>query len=121
MQELGRLLPQTKDASRDPRSVETRSHAKRRNSTHILHLSPIDEVMCSGQLLVHIIGNAKRVANGVSGNPKNFGMKIKSHEKRQAHLDANIASDRRKAGQRIDRVQEKEIVTESRKYLNCFG
>ena len=33
--------------SRDPRSVETGSHAKRRNSTHI---SPIDEVMRSDRL-----------------------------------------------------------------------
>ena len=48
----------------------------------------------------------KEWATGVSGNLKNFGVKIISHEKTQAHLDASIAFGRRKAGQRTDRVQE---------------
>ena len=33
----------------------------------------------------------KEWANGLSGNPKNFEVKIKSHETTQAHLDASIA------------------------------
>ena len=33
----------------------------------------------------------KEWATGVSGNPKNFGVKIISHEKTQVHLDASIA------------------------------
>ena len=53
----------------------------------------------------------KEWSNGVSGNPKNFGAKIKSHEKTQSHLDARIAFGRLKAGQRIDRVQEQAIAT----------
>ena len=48
----------------------------------------------------------------MQGNPKNFGVKIKSHEKTQSHLDASIAFGRWKAGQRIDRVQEQAIATE---------
>ena len=40
----------------------------------------------------------KEWANGVSGNPKNFEVKIKSHEKTQAHLDASIAFGRWKTG-----------------------
>ena len=32
----------------------------------------------------------KEWATGVSGNPKNFGVKIISHEKTQAHLDASM-------------------------------
>ena len=39
------------DASRDPRSVDTPSHAKRRNLTHITGCpAHIDEVMCNGHL-----------------------------------------------------------------------
>ena len=62
----------------------------------------------------------KQWANGVSGNPKNFEVKIKSHEKTQAHVDAIIAFGRWKTGQRIGRVQEQAIATEAtfwRKYL----
>ena len=55
----------------------------------------------------------KEWATGVSGNPKNFGVMIISHEKAQAHLDANIAFGRWKAGQRTDRVQEQVIDTEA--------
>ena len=55
----------------------------------------------------------KEWANGVSGNPKNCGVKIKSHEKPQAHLDASIAFGRWKAGQRIGRVKEQTIATEA--------
>ena len=40
-------------------------------------------------------------------------MKIKSHEKTQSHLDVSIAFGRWKAGQRIDRVQEQAIATET--------
>ena len=47
------------------------------------------------------------------GNPKNYGLKIKSHEKTQAHLNASIAFGRWKAGQRIDRIQEQAIATEA--------
>ena len=65
----------------------------------------------------------KEWANGVSGNPKNFGMKITSHEKTQSHLDASIAFGRWKAGQRIDRVQEQAIAAEATfwKKSVCFG
>ena len=62
----------------------------------------------------------KEWANGVSGNPKNFGVKIKSHEKTQSHLDASIAFGRWKAGQSIGCIQEQAIATEAtfwRKYL----
>ena len=65
--------------------------------------------------------------NGVSSNPENFGVKIKSHEKPQAHLDASIAFVRWKAGQRNNRVQEQTFATEatfSRKHtcqLPSFG
>ena len=62
----------------------------------------------------------KEWANGVSGNPKNFGVKIKSHEKTQSHLDASIAFGRWKAGQSIGCIQEQAISTEAtfwRKYL----
>ena len=40
------------DASRDHRSVETRTHAKRGHPTHTTHsmITPIDEVMRSGRL-----------------------------------------------------------------------
>ena len=38
------------DALRDPRSVETRPHAKREKIRRILHVSPIDEVMHGGRL-----------------------------------------------------------------------
>ena len=55
----------------------------------------------------------KEWANGVQGNPKNFGVKIKSHEKTQSHLDASIAFGRWKAEQRTDRVQEQAIETEA--------
>ena len=51
----------------------------------------------------------KKWATGVSGHPKNFGVKIISHEKTQAHLDVSIAFGRWKAGQRTDRVQEQAI------------
>ena len=33
----------------------------------------------------------KQGVTGESGNSKNFGVKIISHEKTQAHLDASIA------------------------------
>ena len=62
----------------------------------------------------------KEWTNGVSGNPKNFGVKIKSHEKTQSHLDASIAFGRWKAGQSIGCIQEQAIATEAtfwRKYL----
>ena len=52
-------------------------------------------------------------ATGVSSNPKNFGVKIISHEKTQAHLDVSIAFGRWKAGQRTDHVQEQAIDTEA--------
>ena len=52
-------------------------------------------------------------ANGVSGNPKNYGKKIILHEKTQAHLDASIAFGRWKAGQRIDHAQEQAIAAEA--------
>ena len=57
--------------------------------------------------------------NGVSSNPENFGVKIKSHEKPDAHLDASIAFVQWKAGQRFNRVQEQAFATEAtfwRKY-----
>ena len=38
------------DASRDPRSVETRTHSKRGHPTHTSHITPIDEVMRGGRL-----------------------------------------------------------------------
>ena len=62
----------------------------------------------------------KEWATCVSGNPKNFGMKIISHEKTQAHLDASIAFGRWKAGQRTDRVQEHGIDTEATFWRNDF-
>ena len=55
----------------------------------------------------------KEWANGVQGNPKNFGVKIKSHKKPQSPLDASIAFGRWKVGQSIDRVQEQAIATEA--------
>ena len=55
----------------------------------------------------------KQWTTGVSGNPKNFGVKIISYEKTQAHLDAIIAFGRWKAEQRTDRVQEQAIETEA--------
>ena len=55
----------------------------------------------------------KEWANSVSGIPKNFGVKIKSHEKTQSHLDASIAFGQWKAGQRIDRIEEQTSVTEA--------
>ena len=45
------------DASRDPRSVETGSHAKR-SHRRILQLAPINEVMRSGRL--RLFGRVKR-------------------------------------------------------------
>ena len=62
----------------------------------------------------------KEWATGVSGNPKTFGVKIISHEKAQAHLDASIAFGRWKAGQRTDRVQEQAIDTEATFWRNDF-
>ena len=62
----------------------------------------------------------KEWSNGVSGNRKNFGAKIKSHEKTQSHLDARIAFGRLKAGQRIDRVQEQAIATEATFWRKCL-
>ena len=62
----------------------------------------------------------KEWANSLSGNLKNFGVKIKSHENTQSHLDARIAFGRWKAIRSIDRVQEQAIATEAtfwRKYL----
>ena len=39
------------DASRDPRSVQTRTHAKRGHPTQvILHITPIDEILRGGRL-----------------------------------------------------------------------
>ena len=61
----------------------------------------------------------KEWATGASGNPKNFGVKIISHEKTQAHLDASTFG-RRKAGQRTDRVQEQAIDTEAIFWRNEF-
>ena len=62
----------------------------------------------------------KEWANSVSGNPKNFGVKIKSHEKTQSHLDASIAFGRWKAGQSIERVQEQAIATEATFWRKCL-
>ena len=62
----------------------------------------------------------KEWATGVPGNLKNFGMKIISHEKTQAHLDANIAFGWWKAGQCTDRVQEQAIDTEATFRRNYF-
>ena len=62
----------------------------------------------------------KEWANGVSGNPKKFGVKIKSHEKPQSHLDASIAFGRWEAGQRINRVQEQAIATEATFWRKCL-
>ena len=59
-------------------------------------------------------------ATGVSGNLKNFGVKIISHEKTQAHLDASIAFGRWKVGKRTDRVQEQAIDTEATFWQNDF-
>ena len=56
----------------------------------------------------------------MSGNLNNFGVKIISHEKTQAHLDAGIAFGRWKAGQRTDRVQEQAIDTEATFWRNDF-
>ena len=63
-------------------------------------------------------------ANSVSGNPKNFGVKIKSHEKTQSHLDASIAFGRWKACQIIDRVQEHNRQSRQKRSSGesvCFG
>ncbi len=49
----------------------------------------------------------------MSGNPNNVEVKINSHEKTQAHLDAIIAFGRWKAGQRMDPVHEQVIATEA--------
>ena len=49
----------------------------------------------------------------MSGNPKNFAVNIKSHEKTQAQLDVSIAFVRWKAGQRIESVQEQAIATDT--------
>ena len=62
----------------------------------------------------------KELANSVSGNPKNFGVKIKSHEKTQSHLDASIAFGQWKAGQRIDRIQEQTSLTEATFWRKCL-
>ena len=62
----------------------------------------------------------KEWANGVLDNPKKFGVKIKSHEKPQSHLDASIAFGRWKAGQRINRVQEQAIATEATFWRKCL-
>ena len=62
----------------------------------------------------------KEWANGVSGNPNNFGVKIKAHENTQSHLDASIAFGRWKAGQRIDRVHEQSISTEATFWRKCL-
>ena len=62
----------------------------------------------------------KEWANSVSGNPKNFGVKIKSHETTQSHLDASITFGRWKAGQSIDRVQEQAIATEATFWRKCL-
>ena len=62
----------------------------------------------------------KEWANSVSGNPKNFGVKIKSHEKTQSHLDASIAFGQWKAGQRIDCIQEQTSVTEATFWRKCL-
>ena len=53
-----------------------------------LLLTTDEEAILSKLLLVRrSIGNAKRVAKDVSGNLKNFEVKIKSHKKTQAmHL-----------------------------------
>ena len=59
-------------------------------------------------------------ATGVSGNPENFGLKIISHEKTQAHLDASIAFGRWNAGHRTDRVQKHAIDTEATFWWNDF-
>ena len=57
----------------------------------------------------------------MSGNPKNFGVTIKSHEKTQSHLDASIAFGRWKAGQRmIVRAQEHAIATEATFWRKCL-
>ena len=82
----------------------------RKNTTFTL----VKAVGCSAA-----IGNAKKTwATGVSGIPKNFGVKIISHEKTQAHLDVSIAFGRWKAGQRTDRVQEQTIDTEAEFWWN---
>ena len=82
----------------------------RKNTTFAL----VKAVGCSAA-----IGNAKiKWAAGVSGNPKNFGVKIISHEKPQTHLDVSIAFGRWKAGQRTDRVQEQAIDTEATFWRN---
>ena len=62
----------------------------------------------------------KEWANSVSGNPKNFGVKIKSDETTQLHLDASIAFGHWKAGQRIDRIQEQTSVTEATFWRTCL-
>ena len=62
----------------------------------------------------------KEWANCVPGNPKNFGVKIKSHEETQSHLDASIAFGQRKAGQRIDRIQEQTSVVEATFWRMCL-
>ena len=84
----------------------------RKNTTFTL----VKAVGCSAAM-----GNAqKKWATGLSGNPKNFGVKIISHEKTQAHLDVSIAFGRWKAGQRTDRVQEQAIDTEATFRRNYF-
>ena len=62
----------------------------------------------------------KEWAYGVSCNQNNFGMKIKSHEKTQSHIDASIAFGRWTADQRIDRVQEQAIATEATFWKKCL-
>ena len=62
----------------------------------------------------------KEWANSVSGNPKNFGVKIKSHEETQSHLDTSIAFGQRKACQRIDRTQEQTSVAEATFWRMCL-
>ena len=54
------------------------------------------------------------------GNPKNFGVKIKSPEKTQSHLDASIAFGQWEAGQRIDRIQEQTSVTQVTFWRKCL-
>lgn len=55
----------------------------------------------------------KEWVDGVPGTPKNYGNKIKLHEKSQAHRDASSSFGRWKAGQRIDRDNEKLLQKET--------
>ena len=50
-----------------------------------LFLTSDEETILSKLLALH-----NEWATGVSGNPKNFGVKIKSHVKTQSHIDASI-------------------------------